>query len=659
MIDLTKLQAPGWRRVVAELSAEAPDDRAFLARLLAVLGQVCGARQATLFAVSAGDQGEDAPPRRMLVWPTTTDAAGGQPESLEDESEVLSAVRAAGESGSIRVFGLENDTKQFYEGARGRGYVVAVPVVAVEIGLGLRPVIGLVLDARSEQALQATLAQLEMLAGYSATHAARRQLQRTREAGAALDLAGQLIASINAAQGYKGAVLQVVNDLSRHLKADRVALGWTRGDTIRVSAISDTEHIDHRLAMVRKLQAAMEECLDQAHAIMYPPPRQDQADEQADPLLARAITHAHRELAAAPGAPGLKVASLPLRRGDENLGVVTIESTGEGVIDVQTIELIQATLDLIAPVIEVRKSDDRPLPVRAKDATIKAGEWIVGPRHTVWKLVSLAVLMLLVTITVVHVPYRVEATMVLRAREQRQIAAPFDGVLKSVPQHIKPGARVNAGDVLFVLDTYQLELQAQRAYASMDQARAEADTARRAGKNDEESQARHRADQARFELDLYEYQIQRATVTAPIKGTIVQGDLAPLVGSTVKLGDALMRVAQLNDMIAVARVDDSDIRLVQEAIRRANQDGPQPSSAIATKARPSETFRIRVTDIIPLAQPEEGVNAFEVRADLIDPPATWMRPGMEGIARLDTGKRSIISIGTRRISDTLRLWFWR
>ncbi|MCH8269889.1 MAG: hypothetical protein IH985_01580, partial [Planctomycetes bacterium] len=95
MIDLTKLQAPGWRRVVAELSAEAPDDRAFLARLLAVLGQVCGARQATLFAVSAGDQGEDAPPRRMLVWPATSDAAGGQPESLEDESEVLSAVRAA------------------------------------------------------------------------------------------------------------------------------------------------------------------------------------------------------------------------------------------------------------------------------------------------------------------------------------------------------------------------------------------------------------------------------------------------------------------------------------------------------------------------------------------------------------------------------------
>ena len=32
---------------------------------------------------------------------------------------------------------------------------------------------------------------------------------------------------------------------------------------------------------------------------------------------------------------------------------------------------------------------------------------------------------------------------------------------------------------------------------------------------------------------------------------------------------------------------------------------------------------------------------------------------MEGIARLDTGRRSIISIGTRRISDTLRLWFWR
>jgi hypothetical protein len=35
-----------------------------------------------------------------------------------------------------------------------------------------------------------------------------------------------------------------------------------------------------------------------------------------------------------------------------------------------------------------------------------------------------------------------------------------------------------------------------------------------------------------------------------------------------------------------------------------------------------------------------------------------MRPGMEGVARLDAGQRTLLWIGTRRIIDTVRLWVW-
>jgi biotin carboxyl carrier protein len=664
VIDLSKLQAPGWRRVVAELSSDAPDDRAFLARLLSVLGQVSGARQASLYAVSAGEQGEDTEPKCMLTWPVTPEAQAGKQEAgaIEDEADVLTAVRATSESGQVRVFGLESGDR-FYEGSRGRGYVVAVPVSSVEIGVGLKPIIALVLDGRSEQALQATLSQLEVLAGYSSGHAARQLLKRTRESSAALDLAGKLIASINMADGCKGAVFQVVNDLARHLKCDRVALGWVRhGDTVRVTAISDTEQIDHRLKMVRQMQAAMEECLDQEQAVMYPapPPRVDAAGETADPLLAAAITHAHRDIASADAT--LKVASLPLRVNDDVLGVVTIELAGDGVIDSKVIELIQATLDLVAPVLAVRRSDDRPLPVRTKDAVAKAGAWSVGPRHTVWKLAGIAVFFLFVFVSVVHVPYRIEAPMVLKAREQRQVSAPFDAMLVSVPERIKPGAEVQAGDVLFVMDTMELQRQASSSRVQLSQAMAEADAARMAGKDDEEAQALRRAEQTQADLDLYEYKINQATVTAPIRGTVVEGDLQPLIGSTLKLGQPILRVAQIDDLIAVARVEDSDIRLVQRAIDEAAADEKIAlTSAIATKANPSEVFAIKIDreDIIPLSQPEEGVNAFEVRAEFVDAPAAWMQPGMEGIARIDTGKRSILGIGSRRIIDTVRLWIWR
>jgi hypothetical protein len=85
------------------------------------------------------------------------------------------------------------------------------------------------------------------------------------------------------------------------MRADRVALGWVKGigdsGAVRVVAVSDTEMIDRRMAMIQKLEGAMDECLDQEQAVLYPPPKAE-GGEEADVLLAQAITHAHRELAA-------------------------------------------------------------------------------------------------------------------------------------------------------------------------------------------------------------------------------------------------------------------------------------------------------------------------------------------------------------------------
>ena len=75
-------------------------------------------------------------------------------------------------------------------------------------------------------------------------HAARTSLRRTQTASFAFDLATRLIASINTSPNFKGACLQLVNELSKQFGLDRVALGWVRNDTVRTQAISDTEFFD-------------------------------------------------------------------------------------------------------------------------------------------------------------------------------------------------------------------------------------------------------------------------------------------------------------------------------------------------------------------------------------------------------------------------------
>ena len=83
-------------------------------------------------------------------------------------------------------------------------------------------------------------------------------------------------------------------------------------------------------------------------------------------------------------------------------------------------------------------------------------------------------------------------------------------------------------------------------------------------------------------------------------------------------------------------------------------------SALAAKTgaiNPGQGFPFMVDRVVPLAQSKDGKNTFEIRGKL-DGNAPWLRPGMEGVAKLDTGRHSLLWIGTRRIRDQLRLWLW-
>lgn len=663
MIDLQQLRAPAWQRVVAELSVPVADDRAFLARLLSVVAQVAGARQAVLMAVGSGGESEDAAlaePRILTVWPAEPDGSPEAAPRVESESEAGAVARSAAANGRIEVRGFEEETA-FYDGSP-KGYLVAAPVPLFEAG-GAAPagqpviVMTFLLDHRSRQAMQTTLALIEVLCGYAHAHATRRALARTRTSSQALELAARLIASINTAPNFKGATFRLCNDLQRQLGVDRVALGWVRGiragkagsATIRVVAMSDTEHIDARLSMVRLLRGAMEECLDQEQAVVFPPPPEAApaggSGPDADVLLAQAITHAHRELCASDAR--LRAASLPLRCDDEVMGVVTIESAGEAAMDPATIELLQSALDLVAPVLRVRRSDDRPLVVRAAASSLRAGSWLVGPRHTAWKLAGLILLALLVTATVVRVEYRVTSPMTIQPRERRIVSVPFEATLRSVAEGMRPGASVVAGQELARLDSTELELSMLDAAGQLAEASSRADELLRTGKLAEAEQARAQADQARARIDLLSRRIEQAIMRAPIDGTIISGDPRDRQGASLRLGDAIFEIAALGDMLVLARVDDRDIALVRD-----DQTGQ-----VATKAFPARYLDFTVERIVPLSRPDEGRNAFEIRGSIAEPPG-WLMPGMEGIAKFDTGRRTLLDIGTRRIRDTLRLWLW-
>lgn len=661
MNDVTNIKAPGWQRIVAELSSGAPDDQVFLDRLLRILSQIAAARQAVLFVPAAGSSGELAA-RPIAVYPPVAGVEPGMgppsPDKLEQGKGVVRAAYACLESGQARVFEL--GSAELYDGsptgASGAGYVLAIALPAESEQAqqpgspGAPACVTLLIEPRAKPAIQSTVAMAEVIAGYVHTHTLRQQLKRTQSATRSLELATRLIGAINSATGFKGACIQLTNDLAKLLKADRVAIGWATGgrdSSIRVVALSDTEHFDTRTVMVRKLQTAMDECLDQAQPVLHPQPTSEQ-----DVLLSTAIAHAHRELAG--GDTKLAIASVPLRASDGVWGVLTVEARTPAdsgmtaaAIEPAAVELLQAALDLVSPVLKVRHDDDRNLALRTWDSTKRTGAWVVGTKHTVWKMVGVIVMAALLFCTFYTTSYRVGASGELRAREKRIISAPFEGILRAKPAGIEPGATVRKGDVLCEMDTTELALQAAEAQAKWVQADKAMSQAMKEGKIAEAKRAEAQADGARAQLDLLSSRIERSRIVAPVDGVLLSGDLRDKIGGALKLGDELFQLAPLDDIIAVAKVDERDIARIKVGAQ----------GEIATRSNPGDRFPVTVERIVPLGLAEEGKTTFEVRVKL-DRHAGWMRPGMEGIIRLDTGDHSLLYIGTRRVIETVRLWVW-
>jgi hypothetical protein len=65
-----------------------------------------------------------------------------------------------------------------------------------------------------------------------------------------------------------------------------------------------------------------------------------------------------------------------------------------------------------------------------------------------------------------------------------------------------------------------------------------------------------------------------------------------------------------------------------------------------------------VRQVTPISTAQDGRNYFRVEAEL-DQASARLRPGMEGIGKVEVGERKLIWIWTHSLVDWLRLWAWK
>ena len=509
-------------------------------------------------------------------------------------------------------------------------YQLAYPV---RVEGQVRGVVGVDLDGRPEAQLQAAMRSLQWGSGWLELllrrHADPQQVERLR-----LKLALDLVAALLEARGFRDSTTAFTTQLASHLGCDRVTLGVLSGKRVRVAAVSHSPQFERRANLVRAIESAMEEAVDQGESVVYPP-----VDERR-----AVVTRAHEALLRESEAGC--AATFPLMHGHEVVGALTLERAPGQRFDAPALSVCEAVAAVAGPIIELKRVGNAGLPAHAGRSAKGLWQRIAGPGDAGFKLGALLALAVAAFFAFANGEFRIAADATLEGTVQRAVAAPISGYVKEAP--LRAGDVVAKDQVIGRFDDRDLSLERLKLRSERDQYERQLREAMSKRERGQAQILRARIDQAQAQLALVEEQLARTVMSAPFDGVIVRGDLTQSLGAPVERGQVLFEIAPLDGYRVALQVDERDIAHVF----------PGQRGELTIASMPGERLAIAVKSVTPVNTARDGRNYFKVEATLDAAAGERLRPGMQGVAKIHVDERKLVWIWTRSFTDWLRLWLW-
>lgn len=512
----------------------------------------------------------------------------------------------------------------------GTGTLVGYPI---EADGELHGAVVLEIRPRADGEVQRALRQLHWGSAWLVARFLHQLTLREQQRAGRLALAQQAVATALQEGPLRASALAVCNELAARLDCERVAIGLLRGEECAVEAISHTATLDPRSDFVRLLAEAMEEVPDLEQSFVHPPPGEDAVGGLA-----------HAALALARG--GVAVLSVPLLDDQQTIGVLTLERRKEQPFAAAELDLCETVGQLLGPIVAMKRREARGWFARSADALRHGAALLFGPRHPGLKLLVALGVAAATALALATAPYRVNSKVVVEGAVQRAIVAPFQGYIAQ--GLVRAGDHVRQGQPMAKLDDRELRLERVRWASEAEQMARRYRQAAASQDRAQMSVAAAQEDQARAQLALVEERLARATLTAPFDGLVVVGDLSQLLGSPVEQGKVLFEVAPLDAFRVILNVDERDVAEL----------APGQRGELALAGMPYERLPFTVRQLTPVSTPQDGRNFFRVEARLEGAPVR-LRPGMEGVGKVDVGERKLLWAWTHSFVEWLQLSLWQ
>ncbi len=461
-------------------------------------------------------------------------------------------------------------------------------------------------------------------------------LRRAHHEGSASlgDKAETLVHAVEAVvsqPGLAGAGRVFAGFLERRFGCDQVVVTRSVRRRSRLLAVSQTAVFERRSRSAKLFASAADEAIDQGTALVAPV-----ADDH--PYVTLAQDALRRETA------GAHILTVPLVTDGEAFGAVIL-TRADRAFGQDEVDLADALASAVSPVLHDKARTDRSLPALFLAELGGFAGRLFGRRHLGLKLGALSAAAVAAFFIVATDDHRIRARAEVQGEVRRSMSAPFDGFIRSA--RARAGDVVEAGALMAELQDNDLVLDRLRQIARKRQYQSELDKALAkrdlAGTNIAKAQVA----QTDAEIELSDQMLARAKITAPFRAVIVSGDLSQSIGRPVSRGDALFELAPLDQYRVTLLVPEGDIRLVTPGMR----------GEILLSALPDQPFPLEIRSVTPVARANEGVNGFEAIGTLsrTDPR---IRPGMEGVAKVQAGERSLFWIWTHPFVHWVRIKAW-